>query len=63
MLRLGRWSFHVGFPLAKLLALVEPTSKAKYVAFETRYAPEQMPGQKVVILVVVYRTPMLKGYA
>lgn len=36
----------VGFPLAKLLALVEPTSKAKYVAFETRYAPEQMPGQK-----------------
>ncbi|MTC56843.1 MULTISPECIES: protein-methionine-sulfoxide reductase catalytic subunit MsrP [Providencia] len=36
----------VGFPLAKLLALVEPTSKAKYVAFETRYAPEEMPGQK-----------------
>ncbi|ETT09092.1 putative sulfite oxidase subunit YedY [Providencia alcalifaciens F90-2004] len=36
----------IGFPLAKLLALVEPTSKAKYVAFETRYAPEQMPGQK-----------------
>ncbi|MDD9341275.1 MAG: protein-methionine-sulfoxide reductase catalytic subunit MsrP [Providencia heimbachae] len=36
----------VGFPLAKLLSLVEPTSKAKYVAFETRYAPEEMPGQK-----------------
>ncbi|UNH28631.1 protein-methionine-sulfoxide reductase catalytic subunit MsrP [Moellerella wisconsensis] len=36
----------IGFPLAKLLALVEPTSKAKYVAFETQYAPEQMPGQK-----------------
>lgn len=36
----------IGFPLAKLLDLVEPTSKAKYVSFETRYAPEQMPGQK-----------------
>lgn len=36
----------IGFPLSKLLALVEPTSNAKYVAFETLYAPEQMPGQK-----------------
>jgi sulfoxide reductase catalytic subunit YedY len=29
----------VGFPLHKLLALVEPTSNAKYVAFKTLYAP------------------------
>ena len=36
----------IGFPLSKLLAMVEPTSKAKYVAFETLFAPEQMPGQK-----------------
>jgi sulfoxide reductase catalytic subunit YedY len=36
----------IGFPLHKLLALVEPTSHAKYVAFQTLYAPEQMPGQK-----------------
>ncbi|MCS3603515.1 MULTISPECIES: protein-methionine-sulfoxide reductase catalytic subunit MsrP [Buttiauxella] len=36
----------IGFPLSKLLAMVEPTSKAKYVAFETLYDPEQMPGQK-----------------
>jgi sulfoxide reductase catalytic subunit YedY len=36
----------IGFPLSKLLALVEPTSQAKYVAFETLYDPEQMPGQK-----------------
>ncbi len=28
----------VGFPLHKLLAMVEPTSNAKYVAFQTRYA-------------------------
>lgn len=36
----------IGFPLHKLLAMVEPTSNAKYVAFETLYDPEQMPGQK-----------------
>ncbi len=36
----------IGFPLHKLLSLVEPTSHAKYVAFQTLYAPEQMPGQK-----------------
>ncbi|SFR19098.1 MULTISPECIES: protein-methionine-sulfoxide reductase catalytic subunit MsrP [unclassified Enterobacter] len=36
----------IGFPLHKLLALVEPTSNAKYVAFETLYSPEEMPGQK-----------------
>ena len=36
----------IGFPLASLLKKVEPTSNAKYVAFTTLYAPEQMPGQK-----------------
>ncbi|SUX83123.1 putative sulfite oxidase subunit YedY [Citrobacter koseri] len=36
----------IGFPLHKLLALVEPTSNANYVAFETIYAPDDMPGQK-----------------
>ena len=36
----------VGFPLAKLLEVVEPTSEAAYVRFETLYDPEQMPGQK-----------------
>ncbi|KNC93951.1 protein-methionine-sulfoxide reductase catalytic subunit MsrP [Trabulsiella odontotermitis] len=36
----------IGFPLHKLLALVEPTSNAKYVAFKTIYAPDDMPGQK-----------------
>jgi methionine sulfoxide reductase catalytic subunit len=35
----------VGFPLRKLLDLVEPTSEAKYVRFETVYRPDQMPGQ------------------
>ena len=36
----------VGFPLAEILKEVEPTSNAKYIRFETVYAPEQMPGQK-----------------
>jgi sulfoxide reductase catalytic subunit YedY len=36
----------VGFPLADLLAEVEPTSKAQFVRFETLYDPERMPGQK-----------------
>lgn len=33
----------VGVPLADLLKRFKPTSKAKYVAFETIYDPEQMP--------------------
>ena len=36
----------VGIELNKVLKQFEPTSKAKYVAFETLYDPEQMPGQK-----------------
>ncbi len=40
----------IGFPLHKLLAQVEPTSNAKYVAFETIYAPDEMPGQKIALL-------------
>ncbi len=39
----------VGFPLHKLLALVEPTSNARFVAFKTLYAPDQMPGQKIAL--------------
>jgi sulfoxide reductase catalytic subunit YedY len=39
------WSFvipWVGFPLSALLKQVEPTSKAKYVAFQSYYDPKQM---------------------
>jgi len=35
-----------GFPLSDLLKKVEPTSRAKFVTFETVYRPEQMSGQK-----------------
>ncbi|HEX8536560.1 MAG TPA: protein-methionine-sulfoxide reductase catalytic subunit MsrP [Cystobacter sp.] len=43
------WSMVIpwlGFPLAGLLRRVEPTSKAKYVAFTTLKDPAQMPGQR-----------------
>jgi len=36
----------IGFPLSRLLEIVEPTSEAKYVRFETLLDPDQMPGQK-----------------
>lgn len=36
----------VGIPLGDVLKRFEPNSRAKYVAFETLYDPEQMPGQK-----------------
>jgi len=43
------WSMVIpwlGFPLAKLLDEVQPTSKARYVRFETVLRPEEMPGQR-----------------
>jgi methionine sulfoxide reductase catalytic subunit len=40
----------VGIPLGPVLKRFKPTSKARYVAFETLYDPEQMPGQKRRVL-------------
>ncbi|MEJ2575098.1 MAG: protein-methionine-sulfoxide reductase catalytic subunit MsrP [Gammaproteobacteria bacterium] len=45
----------VGFPLGDLLKRFRPTSRAKYVAFETLYDPEQMPGQRRSVLDWPYR--------
>jgi sulfoxide reductase catalytic subunit YedY len=42
------WSMVIpwlGFPLAKLLAAVEPLANARYVAFETLFDPKRMPNQ------------------
>jgi len=36
----------VGFPLGALIKRLEPTTRAKYVAFETKLAPTEMPGQR-----------------
>jgi methionine sulfoxide reductase catalytic subunit len=40
----------LGFPLADLLKLVQPTSRARYVAFTSLHDPEQMPGQREAAL-------------
>lgn len=45
----------VGIPLASLLKQVEPTSKAKFVSFETLKDPKQMPGQQTRVLEWPYR--------
>ncbi len=45
----------IGIPLVDVLKRFEPTSKAKFVAFETLVDPEQMPGQRRGILDWPYR--------
>ncbi len=52
------WSMVIpwlGVPLADLLKRYEPTSRAKYVAFETLYRPAEMPGQRRAVLDWPYR--------
>ncbi len=47
------WSMVIpwrGIPLASILKRIEPTSKAKYVAFQTVLRPEEMPGQRRRVL-------------
>jgi sulfoxide reductase catalytic subunit YedY len=45
----------VGISLADVVKHFEPTSKAKYVAFETLYDPVRMPGQRRRVLDWPYR--------
>lgn len=45
----------VGFPLADLLTRFKPTSRAKYVLFETLFDPKQMRGQQRAVLDWPYR--------
>ncbi len=40
----------VGFPLGDLVRRVEPTSRARYVAFQTLLDPAQLPGEKRHVL-------------
>ena len=52
------WSMVVpwdGFSLSRLLERFRPTSRARFVAFETLYDPKQMPGQKRSVLDWPYR--------
>ncbi len=51
------WSMVIpwaGFSLSKLLALVEPTADAKYVAFQTLLDPARMPNQTTDVLTWPY---------
>lgn len=36
----------VGIPLASVIKQLQPTSRAKYVQFETLYDPKRLPGQR-----------------
>ena len=45
----------IGFPLSALLKQVEPTGKAKYVAFETYYDPKQMLSSREAHIQFPYR--------
>jgi len=52
------WSMVIpwlGVPLASILKSLEPTSKAKYVAFTTLFDPRRMPGQNRSVLNWPYR--------
>ena len=51
----------VGFSLHKLLEKVEPTSEARYVAFETLYDPKRFPGQKGGIFGSGLEWPYVEG--
>ena len=47
------WSMVIpwmGFSLSKLLSKVNPTSKAKFIEFESIYDPDQMKGQRYPVL-------------
>ncbi|HET6670376.1 MAG TPA: protein-methionine-sulfoxide reductase catalytic subunit MsrP [Pyrinomonadaceae bacterium] len=40
----------IGFPLARVLELVEPTAEARFVAFQTLHDPQRMPNQQTGVL-------------
>ncbi len=47
------WSMVIpwnGVPLSKIIERLQPTSQAKFVAFETVFRPSEMPGQRFPIL-------------
>ncbi|WP_347253901.1 protein-methionine-sulfoxide reductase catalytic subunit MsrP [Leminorella grimontii] len=51
----------VGFPLSSLLSMAQPTGNAKYVAFQTLYDPENMPGQKSAFVGGGLKYPYVEG--
>ncbi|MFP3459055.1 molybdopterin-dependent oxidoreductase, partial [Psychrobacter sp. SIMBA_152] len=56
------WSMVIpwlGISLADVIKRAEPTSKAKYVRFETLVDPDQMPGQRSSVSVIDW--PYVEG--
>ncbi|HEC11973.1 MAG TPA: protein-methionine-sulfoxide reductase catalytic subunit MsrP [Acidiferrobacteraceae bacterium] len=51
----------IGFALADLIKKTGPTSRAKYVAFETLYDPKQMPGQQTGLFGSGLKWPYVEG--
>ena len=51
----------VGVPLSALIQRMEPTSKAKYVEFQTLMDPKQMPGQRRGIFGGALDWPYIEG--
>lgn len=49
----------VGLPLGDLIKRVEPLASAKYVAFETAYRPDEMPGTDTIFPVLDW--PYVEG--
>jgi sulfoxide reductase catalytic subunit YedY len=51
----------IGFELSHLLKLAEPTSQARYVAFQTLDDPNQLPGEKNSLLGGGLSYPYVEG--
>jgi sulfoxide reductase catalytic subunit YedY len=51
----------IGIPLGDVVRRLQPGSKARYVAFETLYDPEQMPGQRPGVFGNVIDWPYREG--
>ncbi|MBE0495049.1 MAG: protein-methionine-sulfoxide reductase catalytic subunit MsrP [Campylobacterales bacterium] len=51
----------IGFPLSALLAIAKPTSKAKYVLFQTKYDPTMFPDQRKGMRQGVIPYPYVEG--
>ncbi|GMR17768.1 MAG: protein-methionine-sulfoxide reductase catalytic subunit MsrP [Gammaproteobacteria bacterium] len=51
----------VGIPLASVIKRLQPTSRAKYIQFETIYDPENLPGQRRSLLGSGLDWPYVEG--
>lgn len=58
------WSMVVpwtGFPLSKLISLAKPNSKAKYIKFQTKFAPDMFADQRKATFLQAIPYPYVEG--